>query len=66
MRPALLLGLITTFSTLFLINSPDARAQETGQKSPRITSVSISNQAVEIELSLNRPFDWRKMKFVPE
>jgi hypothetical protein len=64
MRPALPLGLITTCSTLFLINSPDARAQEAGQQSPRIDSVSISNQSVEIKLSLNRPFDWRKMKFV--
>lgn len=64
MRHPLPLTVIAAVSTLFLISSLNTRAGETGQQSPTITSVSITNQTVELALSLNRPFDWRKMKFV--
>ena len=64
MRRALPLTSIATLSTLLLIGAVATRTNGAGDPPPGITAVSISNQAVEIELSLNRPFDWRKMKFV--
>ena len=63
-RRAIPLTLITAVSTLWLIVALNTRAEETGNPAPSITSVSISNQTVELGLSLKRPFDWRKMKFV--
>ena len=63
-RRAIPLTLITAVSTLWLIVALNTRAGETGNPAPSITSVSISNQTVELGLSLKRPFDWRKMKFV--
>ena len=63
-RRAIPLTLITAVSTLWLIVALHTRAGETGNPAPSITSVSISNQTVELGLSLKRPFDWRKMKFV--
>ena len=64
MRTALPLLFIKAIVTLFLITSPKALAQETVQKSPEIESVTISGQAVELAISLNRTFDWKKLKFV--
>ena len=64
MRTALPLLFIKAIVTLFLITSPKAVAQETFQKSPEIESVTISGQAVELAISLNRTFDWKKLKFV--
>ena len=64
MRTALPLLFIKAIVTLFLISSPKAGAQETVQKSPEIESVTISGQAVELAISLNRTFDWKKLKFV--
>lgn len=64
MRTALPLLFIKAIVTLFLISSPKAGAQETVQKSPEIESVTISGQAVELAISLNRIFDWKKLKFV--
>ena len=64
MRTALPLLFIKVIVTLFLISSPKAGAQETVQQSPEIESVTISGQAVELAISLNRTFDWKKLKFV--
>jgi len=64
MRTALPLLFIKAVVTLFLITSPKAGAQETVQQSPEIESVTISGQAVELAISLNRTFDWKKLKFV--
>jgi len=64
MRRALPLTVITAVSTLLLIGAVVTQAGDTGQPSPSITSVSISKHTVELGLSLNRPFDWRRMKFV--
>ena len=64
MRTALPLLFIKAIVTLFLISSPKAGAQKTVQKSPEIESVTISGQAVELAISLNRIFDWKKLKFV--
>jgi len=64
MRTALPLIFIKAVVTLFLITSPKAGAQETVQQSPEIESVTISGQAVELAISLNRTFDWKKLKFV--
>lgn len=63
-RRSLPLTLITAVSALFFIGALNTRAEEKGNPAPGITSVSISNQTVELSLSLNRPFEWRKMKFV--
>ena len=64
MRTALPLLFIKAIVTLFLITYPKAGAQETVQQSPEIESVTISGQAVELAISLNRIFDWKKLKFV--
>ena len=64
MRTALPLLFIKAIVTLFLITYPKAGAQETVQQSPEIESVTISGQAVELAISLNRTFDWKKLKFV--
>ena len=64
MRRALSLTLITAVSTLFFIGALGTRAEEKDNPAPLITSVSISNQSVELGLCLKRPFDWKKMKFV--
>ena len=64
MRTALPLLFIKAIVTLFLISSPKAGAQKTVQKSPEIESVTMSGQAVELAISLNRIFDWKKLKFV--
>jgi len=64
MRTALPLLFIKVIVTLFLISSPKAGAQETVQQSPEIESVTMSGQAVELAISLNRTFDWKKLKFV--
>ena len=64
MRRALSLTSIATLSTLLLIGAVATRTNGADDPPPGITAVSISNQAVEISLSLHRPFDWKKMKFV--
>ncbi len=64
MRRPLPLTVITAVSSLLLIGAVVTRAGDEVNPSPSITSVSISNRSVELGLALNRPFDWRRMKFV--
>ncbi|MFP6872291.1 MAG: hypothetical protein VCA55_02180 [Verrucomicrobiales bacterium] len=64
MRRPLPLTVITAVSTLLLIGAVVTRAGDEVNPSPSITSVSISNRTVELNLALNRNFDWQRMKFV--